>query len=190
MGANGINEVSTKSTAKAMACPVPPRRSPARLRGVARIVGTWAGLFCAFATCCALVGCAQGQPSGGQPAAETVETVEVVLPATQGGPKSFSSNDLDCTVTLKAFHPEGEGVIVYEYNLAISNPGSMLEEWSVDVPFSDDFSLVEGKRADYVVSGKVLTVSSKDYNALFPAGGELSDLTFQVKGPESLVVAS
>jgi hypothetical protein len=144
-------------------------------------------LACSAALAGALVGCAPGQQASRQ---ETVEVVEVVLPATQGGPRSFTSNDLECTATLKGFTPVGEGEICYEYNLAISNPGSMLEEWSVDVPFSDDFSLVEGKRADYAVSGKVLTVSSKDYNALFPAGGELTDLTFQVKGPESLVVAS
>lgn len=189
MGMAGMDEVSTRSTegegaSTRKACV--PHHGVDRIASM-RVVLTCSALVSSVALCCVLAGCTQGNPSNAQP---TVETVEVVLPATQGGPKTFTSNDLECTVELKAFHPVSEGEICYEYNLTITNPGSRLDEWSVDVPFSDDFSLVEGKRADYAVSGRALTVSSKDYNALFPAAGELSDLSFKVRGPESLVVAA
>ena len=60
------------------------------------------------------------------------------------------------------------------------------ESWEIEIPFHSNITLSSGWNGNYTVDGKVLHITSKEYNGRIPAGGTVSDIGFIVSGGDGI----
>lgn len=98
-----------------------------------------------------------------------------------GGGQVMVDGEIEVTMYQKN-NWEEEGRPVYQYELTIKNTSDQdCTEWSVDIPFDKNIELTDGWNGDYSVQGRLIHVTSKEYNGRIPSGGTTGDVGFIVK---------
>lgn len=82
---------------------------------------------------------------------------------------------------------ESEGKTFYQYDLALQSD-SACTKWEIEITFSDSISFSDGWNGDYLADGKVLKITSKDYNGSISEGESISDIGFIISGPSGMEI--
>lgn len=86
---------------------------------------------------------------------------------------------------------EAEGKTFYQYNVTLKNSSEKeIGQWEIKLSFSDTITLSDGWNGSYEEKGKVLEITSKDYNGQVAPGGEVSDVGFIISGSDELKILS
>lgn len=87
---------------------------------------------------------------------------------------------------------EAEGKTFYQYDLTLENVSNVaMNQWTIEVKFSEAISLSDGWNGNYTVNGNVLQITSKDYNGMMEVGGQAKDVGFIISaGPELTITES
>ena len=107
--------------------------------------------------------------------------------ATQApGASTVASGSVEATVELRDSW-QSEGKSCFNYSLTVNNTsGSKIENWKVELVFSDNISLNQGWSGEYTVNGNTLIVTPVSYNASIEAGQSVSDIGFIIEGSDGL----
>lgn len=104
----------------------------------------------------------------------------------QGSTAAVATGSVEATVELRDSW-QSEGKSCYNYNLTISNTSdSKVENWKIEIVFSDSISLNQGWSGEYTIQGNTLIVSPVSYNASIEAGQSVSDIGFIIEGSDGL----
>lgn len=77
---------------------------------------------------------------------------------------------------------ESGSVTCFQYSLTLSNEtDSDRNGWTIRLTFSSDITLQDGWCGNYEVDGRVLTISSLDYNAKIEKGSSEGNIGFIVQ---------
>ena len=81
---------------------------------------------------------------------------------------------------------EAEGKKFYQYDLTLENVSdAVMNQWAIEVEFSEEIHLSDGWNGNYTVNGNVLQITSKEYNGTMEVGGQVKDVGFIISaGPE------
>ena len=115
--------------------------------------------------------------------------------STQGGtsqtPAAGSSNTVvggkvEATIELRDSW-ESEGKYCYNYNVTVNNTSdSKVENWKVEINFSDNIALNQGWSGEYTINGSTLVITPVSYNVPIEAGQSVSDIGFILEGSAGL----
>ena len=115
--------------------------------------------------------------------------------STQGGtsqtPATGSSNTVvggkvEATIELRDSW-ESEGKYCYNYNVTVNNTSdSKVENWKVEISFSDNIALNQGWSGEYTINGSTLVITPVSYNVSIEAGQSVSDIGFILEGSANL----
>ena len=128
---------------------------------------------------------ANKNPSGQSPTQNSQTPTATQAPASSGA-STVASGSVTATVELRDSW-QSEGKSCFNYNVTVSNTtDSKIENWKVEIVFSDTISLNQGWSGEYTINGKTLQISPVSYNAAIEAGQSVSDIGFIIEGSESL----
>ena len=109
--------------------------------------------------------------------------------AQQAQPEEAAANmvTVDCgdfqAVVLLTGSWEQNGKTVYQYDVTVKNvSGADCSSWTVELPFSGEFTLSDGWNGNYWAEGSTLHIASKEYNGTIAAGMSVRDIGFIVSG--------
>ncbi len=115
--------------------------------------------------------------------------------STQGGtsqtPATGSSNTVvggkvEATIELRDSW-ESEGKYCYNYNVTVNNTSdSRVENWKVEISFSDNIGLNQGWSGEYTINGSTLVITPVSYNSSIEAGQSVGDIGFIIEGSAGL----
>lgn len=104
------------------------------------------------------------------------------------GDVSFESGNFSCTAKVTSSWDMGDGKTCYQYELSITNRGSICTSWAVRVPFGSSISFVNGWNGMFTAKGNNLSIRNADYNGRIESGATLTGIGFQVASSGSLAI--
>ena len=117
------------------------------------------------------------QPDSGEKEEDSMESEDKVC---------LTDGDIRIQARIKnSWQAEGKMVCQYELNLK-NMADKACESWEIEIPFHSNITLSSGWNGNYTVDGKVLHITSKEYNGRIPAGGTVSDIGFIVSGGDGI----
>lgn len=104
----------------------------------------------------------------------------------QGNTSTVASGSVVATAELRDSW-QSEGKTCFNYNLTVSNTSDKnVENWRVEIIFSDSISLNQGWSGEYSINGNTLVITPVSYNASIGAGQSVSDIGFIIEGSDGL----
>lgn len=116
----------------------------------------------------------------------TAQQPTVTQAPVQSGASTVTGGSVEAVVELRDSW-QSNGKSCFNYNVTVSNTtDSKIENWQVEIVFSDNISLNQGWSGEYTITGKTLQISPVNYNAAIEVGQSVSDIGFIIEGSDDL----